>query len=70
MVCGYTESEFHTGHFNYGLVSNMHVIVLSLPFMIVKEIDTVENYYVSWDCKVYVRGLSDLWSSDVHGGAS
>lgn len=58
MVCGYTESEFHIGHISYGLVSNMHVIVLRLPFMIVKEINPVENYYVSWDCKVYARGLS------------
>lgn len=56
IIYGYT--EFHIGHISYGLVSNMHVIALSLPFMIVKEIIlTVENYYVSWDYKVYVKGL-------------
>lgn len=67
------ESEFHIGHISYGFVSNMHVIVLSFPFMIVKEMNTVENYYVSWDCKVYASGLSRplvLQGSKVHGGTS
>lgn len=48
-VCGYTKSEFHIGHISSGLVSNTHVAVLRLPFIIVKYMNMVENDFVSWD---------------------